>query len=114
MITKNYCFNYFQLAASDEYKYEATYIIYKIFQKQKLNHIQLKQLSLPGAPDQSQLTSLFNMDLIRHTLETSKNFPVWHIRLLFLISVSSLIFIKIYFMLKFSKQSFLFFSLFNN
>lgn len=39
--------------------------------------------------DLAQLTSLFNIELIKKVLETSaSSYPVWHLRLLFLISVS--------------------------
>jgi tetratricopeptide (TPR) repeat protein len=83
------------LSATDEYKYEATYIVYKIFQKQKDLQNQLKyQQQVAGATtttpsstvDPSQLNSLYSLDLARHVLESSsKMFPLWHARILFLI-----------------------------
>jgi len=77
------------LSATDEYKYEATYIVYKIFQKQKELQNQLKyqqQVASTSTVDPSQLSSLYSLDLARHVLESSsKTFPLWHARILFLI-----------------------------
>jgi hypothetical protein len=76
------------LNANDDYKYEATYVIYKIFQKQKelQNELKYQQQAVTSSVDASQLVSIFNLDLMRHILESSsKTFPLWHVRLLFLI-----------------------------
>ena len=76
------------LNAADEYKYEATYVIYKIFQRLKESQSQLKYAAASGAlnVDGAQVASIFSLDLARHILETSgKVFPVWHVRLLFLV-----------------------------
>jgi hypothetical protein len=40
------------------------------------------------ATDASQLTSIFNLDLLRNMIEASKPLPLWHLRLIFLIGVS--------------------------
>lgn len=57
-------------------------MIYKIFQKQKNSISQIRQ-----KVDQSQLQTLFNIDLMQQSLEASVTaFPLWHVRLLFLIA----------------------------
>lgn len=57
-------------------------MIYKIFQKQKIAISQIRQ-----KVDQSQLQTIFNIDLMQQSLEASVTaFPLWHVRLLFLIS----------------------------
>ena len=71
-----------QLNFNDEFRYEATYMIYKIFQKQKIAISQIRQ-----KVDPSHLQTLFNIELIQQSLEASATtFPLWHVRLLFLIS----------------------------
>jgi hypothetical protein len=77
-----------KLPANDEYKYESCYIIYKIFQKQRDSQIELKQNAISNSAvlDSSQMVSLFNIDLMKHVLDTSPGYPIWHLRLLFLIS----------------------------
>ena len=80
----------FQLNFNDEFRYEATYLIYKVFQRQKLSHVQLKQSMAAGqkVDEPSQLVCLYNLELLQQTLEASAStFPIWHCRLLFLISV---------------------------
>ncbi|RNA07819.1 MAU2 chromatid cohesion factor -like protein [Brachionus plicatilis] len=70
------------LNVNDEYRYVATYIVYKILQKQKAYQDQLRQ---NPQTDQSQLINIFSLDLIKNMIESSKALPVWHLRLIFLI-----------------------------
>lgn len=79
------------LASNDELKYEATLTLYEIFQRQKEIHQKMKCDSAAAGGqhpiDPNQSNTLFNLDLIRKVLETSKSFPIWHTRLLLLIGV---------------------------
>lgn len=84
------------LNPNDELKYEATLTLYELFQRQRELQAKLKSDAAassnpPQQIDPNQLNSLYNLDLIRKVLETSKAFPIWHLRLLFSIGVSHLI-----------------------
>ena len=56
--------------------------------KELQNELKYQQQAtqVTSSVDASQLVSIFNLDLMRHILESSsKKFPLWHVRLLFLI-----------------------------
>lgn len=80
------------LNANDELKYEATLTLYELFERQRDMQSRLKlDTAASGAAsnsvDASQMTSLFSLDLVRKVLETAKAFPLWHIRIIYLIGV---------------------------
>lgn len=80
------------LNANDELKYEATLTLYELFERQRDLHAKMKfdlmmTSSTTTTIDAAQTSCLYSLDLVRKVLETSKAFPLWHIRLVFLIGV---------------------------
>lgn len=80
------------LNANDELKYEATLTLYELFERQRDLHAKMKYdlmmtSSTTTTIDAAQTSCLYSLDLVRKVLETSKAFPLWHIRIVFLIGV---------------------------
>lgn len=90
------------LAASDELKYEATLTLYELFERQRDVQARAKlDVAAAGTTGNgvhhvdhpAQTTSLFSLELVRKVLDASSSsskglFPLWHVRILFLIGVS--------------------------
>lgn len=97
------------LAANDELKYEATLTLYELFERQRDLQAKAKLDIAAGTGngvhvDPAQMTSLFSLELVRKVLEASKGlFPLWHVRILYLIGVSNYDFLFSFFFFKLFK-----------